>query len=67
MYQIKSNGASSFTLSSNIGGFTDVSITTNSNAQGGAEPETKESIRYNAPLQYSDHKTEQLLQLIMKL
>jgi len=48
-----SNGASSFTLSSSVGGFTDVSITTNSNAQGGAEPETKESIRFNAPLQYT--------------
>ena len=49
----ESNGASSFTLSSSIGGFTDVSITTNSSAQGGAEPETKESIRFNAPLQYT--------------
>ena len=49
----ESNGASSFTLSSSVGGFTDVSITTNSNAQGGAEPETKESIRFNAPLQYT--------------
>ena len=37
----ESNGASSFTLSSSIGGFTDVSIITNSSAQGGAEPETK--------------------------
>ena len=49
----EANGASSFTLSSSIGGFSDVSITTNSNAQGGAEPETKESIRFNAPLQYT--------------
>ena len=49
----ESNGASSFTLSSSIGGFTDVSISTNSSAQGGAEPETKESIRFNAPLQYT--------------
>jgi len=47
------NGASTFTLSGNIDGFTDVTITTNSSAQGGAEPQTKESIRYNAPLQYS--------------
>jgi len=47
------NGASTFTLSGNIDGFTDVTITTNSAAQGGAEPQTKESIRYNAPLQYS--------------
>ena len=49
----ESNGASSFTLSDDIGGFTNVSITTNSNSQGGAEPETKESIRFNAPLQYT--------------
>ena len=47
------NGASVFSLSSNVGGFTDVSITTNSNAQGGGEPEAKESIRFNAPLQYT--------------
>ena len=49
----ESNGASSFTLSSSVGGFSDVSISTNSSAQGGAEPETKESIRFNAPLQYT--------------
>jgi hypothetical protein len=49
----EANGASSFNLSSNVGGFTDVTITTNSSAQGGSEPETKESIRYNAPLQYT--------------
>ena len=49
----EANGASSFTLSSSIGGFSDVSVSTNSSAQGGAEPETKESIRFNAPLQYT--------------
>jgi hypothetical protein len=48
----EANGASSFTLSTNIGGYTDVSISTVSNAQGGSEAQTKESIRYNAPLQY---------------
>ena len=48
-----SNGASSFTLSGNIGGFTDVTIVTNSNSQGGALGETNESIRHNAPLQYA--------------
>ena len=47
------NGASLFTLSGNVGGFTNVSITTVSSAQGGAEAQTKESIRYNAPLQYA--------------
>jgi hypothetical protein len=43
----------SFTLSGSVGGFTDVTITTVSSAQGGAEPQTKESIRFNAPLQYA--------------
>ena len=49
----EANGASSFTLSGTIGGFSDVAISTTSNAQGGSEPQTKESIRFNATLQYS--------------
>jgi hypothetical protein len=49
----EANGASAFTLSGTIDGFSDVSISTVSNAQGGSEPQTKESIRFNAPLQYS--------------
>ena len=49
----EANGASTFALSGSIGGFTNVSISTKSSAQGGAEAETKESIRYNAPLQYT--------------
>ncbi len=48
-----SNGASSFTLSGNIGGFTDVTISTVSSSQGGALGETDDSIRLNAPLQYA--------------
>jgi len=48
-----SNGASSFSLSGNIGGFTNVTISTVSSAQGGANSETDESIRLNAPLQYA--------------
>ena len=47
------NSASSFTLSGNIGGFSDVTITTVSNGYGGTESETDESIRFNAPLQYA--------------
>ena len=47
------NGASTFTLSGNIGGFSDVTITTNSNAANGSEAETKESIKFNAPKAYS--------------
>ena len=49
----EANGASTFTLSGSVGGFTNVTITTDSSAQGGAEAQTKESIRYNAPLQYA--------------
>ena len=49
----EANGASSFTLSGDISGFSDVTITTTTNAANGAEPQTKESIRYNAPLQYT--------------
>ena len=48
-----SNGASSYSLSGNIGGFTDVTIATVSNSQGGSESETNESIKHNAPLQYA--------------
>ena len=48
-----SNSASSFTLSGNIGGFSDVTITTLSNSQGGSDGETNESIKHNAPLQYA--------------
>ena len=49
----EANGASTFTLSGNIGGFSDVTLTTVSSAQGGSDAQTKESIRFNAPLQYS--------------
>ena len=49
----EANGASTFALSGSIETFSDVTITTVSNAQGGSEAQSKESIRYNAPLQYS--------------
>ena len=49
----EANGASSFVLSGSIDSFTNVSISTNSVAQGGSEAETKDSIRFNAPLQYT--------------
>jgi len=48
-----SNGASSFSLSGNIGGFTNATISTVSSSQGGAAGETDESIRLNAPLNYA--------------
>jgi hypothetical protein len=47
------NGATSFSLSGNIGGFSDVTITVNSNAANGANAETKESVKFNAPKSYA--------------
>ena len=47
------NGASSFALSGNIGGNTNVTITVNSNAANGSEAESKESIKFNAPKSYA--------------
>jgi len=51
--QEEANGASKFELGSSIGAFSNVTITTKSNAQGGSDEEEKESIRFNAPLQYT--------------
>jgi len=48
----QSNGASSFTLGGTVGGYTDVSISTVSNAQGGSVAQSNNSIRFNAPLNY---------------
>jgi hypothetical protein len=47
------NGASTFTLSGNVGGFTNVTISTIGNAAGGDSPETIKSIKYNAPRDYT--------------
>jgi len=49
----ESNGASSFSLSGNLGGFSNVTITTATNSANGAQPETPDSIRFNAPKQYA--------------
>ena len=46
------NGASTFS-SSSVGGETNITIATLSAAAGGAEPETIQSIKYNAPLDYA--------------
>jgi hypothetical protein len=48
----EANGASSFTGTS-VGGETDITIETMLVASGGAEPETIQSIKYYAPLNYS--------------
>ena len=47
------NGTANFTPKGSVGGFSDVTVVTKSAAQGGSVPETKESIRFNAPLQYT--------------
>ena len=49
----EANGAKTFELAGSIGAFSNVTISTKANAQGGSEAETKESIRFNAPLQYT--------------
>ena len=47
------NGATSFTLSGTVGGFSNVTITTVNNAANGDAPETIKSIKYNAPRDYT--------------
>jgi len=47
------NGASSFSINSTIAGFSDLTVVTKSNASGGTPAESKESVRFNAPLSYS--------------
>ena len=47
------NGASSFSFSGSIGGFSNITVTTVSNAGGGALPESVKSIKFNAPKRYS--------------
>src|SRR6056300_1634297 len=49
----EANGASTFSLSGAISGFTDVVITVNSSAQGGAEPESITSVKQNVPNFYA--------------
>ena len=48
----ESNGANSFSMVDNIGGFGSIAVTTVTNAIGGVEAETMESIRFNAPLTF---------------
>ena len=44
-----SNGATTFSLSGNVGGFSNVTVTTATNSAGGATAESANSIRFNAP------------------
>ncbi len=49
----EANGASSFTSPSSIDSVTGITVTTVSNATGGSEAETIQSIKLNAPLDYA--------------
>ena len=49
----ESNGASSFSSPTVIDGVTDITVTTVASASGGAEPESIQSIKLNAPLDYA--------------
>ena len=49
----KANGASSFTTSATISGITNITTATVSPASGGAEKESIQSIKFNAPLDYA--------------
>ena len=51
----EANGASSFSGTA-VGGESNITIETMQNASGGAEPETIESIKYYAPLNYSSQR-----------
>lgn len=48
----ESNGANSFSMVDNIGGFSSITVTLDTAASGGADAETTESIRFNAPLTF---------------
>ena len=49
----ESNGANVFSMVDNIGGYSNVAVTTLVKSQGGTEKETNESIRFNAPLTFT--------------
>ena len=49
----EANGASSFSAPTVINGVTDITVTTVASASGGAESESIQSIKLNAPLDYS--------------
>jgi len=49
----ESNGANVFSMVDNISGYSNIAVTTAVKAAGGAEAETLESIRFNAPLTFT--------------
>tara|TARA_R110000744_G_scaffold96339_2_gene186193 strand:+ start:366 stop:2213 length:1848 start_codon:yes stop_codon:yes gene_type:complete len=48
-----SNGASTFSMVDNVGGYSTSTVTTITKAAGGVDQETTESIRFNAPLTFT--------------
>ena len=51
--ETEANGATAFTSASNISGFGDITVVTNTVATGGAAPEGINAIKYNAPFSYA--------------
>lgn len=49
----EANGATSFSFSGAIGGFSNIQVTTIANSSGGAVAETLKSIKFNAPKRFS--------------
>ena len=49
----EANGANHFISAATIGGFTDIAVTVQTAAAGGAEPENIKSIKYKAPFNYA--------------
>ncbi len=47
------DGAKAFTPATSIGGYTNITVTTVTNATGGTSAETVDSIKFNAPLKYA--------------
>ena len=50
---VMGNGANNFTVATTAGGYSTVTISTNSKAEGGSDEETINSIRFNAPRHYN--------------
>ena len=51
--ETEANGATAFVSASNISGFGDITVVTNTAAAGGAAPEGINAIKYNAPFSYA--------------
>ena len=47
------NDANTFLVTSSAGGYASVTVTTNNKAEGGSDEESVDSIRFNAPKNYS--------------